>query len=562
VTVNPRVILIGLLITKSADQFTATKSSVTFLSLGRYLNSLSVTQIASAALILFLLKSILSAIFTRVTLAVLANSESKAASDVFQKMLVGGFKNFSDISSQKLIFSLNDSARSAINDTLAVTVTIISESALLIGISVLFLVVNFKVAIGVIIYFLIVGLAIHRLIGPRMQNLGNNLAKSAVSASTSLSDSVIAFREIFALQKQSEFLNQFSKGRINLAKSHAFAIFYASVPRYFVESALISGSFLLAIFLFKDGDPSTAAGTFSIFMTGSMRIMASMLPLQSSLGLLKNLNAHSESFVKLVKKVNAPGENSELPIPSANQQPKPISVKFQNVNFTYPKSESPVLKNINLSIDAGEYVALIGPSGAGKSTIADLLIKLIEPTSGEIIYEGPNPAEIRIGYVPQSPGIISGSILQNITMNVDSNVFDQSRIDNALKSSHLTNLISTLKDGVNTDLGAHSDGLSGGQMQRIGLARALYANPGILVLDEATSALDAETESAVSESLRSLKGACTIFVIAHRLSTVQNADRVYVIDDGQIVASGKFSELAKSNELVARYVELSQINID
>ena len=119
----------------------------------------------------------------------------------------------------------------------------------------------------------------------------------------------------------------------------------------------------------------------------------------------------------------------------------------------------------------------------------------------------------------------------------------------------------TLEDGVDTDLGAQSDGLSGGQLQRIGLARAIYANPGLLVLDEATSALDAETEAAVSDSLRTLHGKCTTIVIAHRLSTVQNADTVFVFEKGEVVAFGKFAELVETSDVVARFVELSKLEI-
>jgi ATP-binding cassette, subfamily B, bacterial PglK len=135
------------------------------------------------------------------------------------------------------------------------------------------------------------------------------------------------------------------------------------------------------------------------------------------------------------------------------------------------------------------------------------------------------------------------------------------RLVNALALSHLQGLIETLENGVDTELGAQSDGLSGGQLQRIGLARAIYANPGLLVLDEATSALDAETEAAVSDSLRTLHGKCTTIVIAHRLSTIQNVDMVFVFDKGEIVASGKFNELAATNEIVAKFVELSSLEI-
>jgi ATP-binding cassette subfamily C protein len=232
---------------------------------------------------------------------------------------------------------------------------------------------------------------------------------------------------------------------------------------------------------------------------------------------------------------------------------------LKQVSYTYENSEFPAVKNVSLNVPKGNTVAFIGASGSGKSTLADLIVGLLMPTTGTVVVA--NPDLRNIGYVPQSPGIISGTISQNITLDINKEPFDQDRLDNALKLSHLSELVSTLENGVDTELGAQSDGLSGGQLQRIGLARALYANPGLLVLDEATSALDAETEAAVSDSLRTLHGKCTTIVIAHRLSTIQNADTVFVFDKGEIVASGKFAELVETNDIVARFVELSTLDI-
>jgi ATP-binding cassette subfamily C protein len=431
---------------------------------------------------------------------------------------------------------------------------------LLVSIITLFALVNFKVAVGIFLYFSVIGYATNKVIGPRMQRAGKKFAESSPAAAKALNDSVVAYREILTLGKEQEFLSKFSIGRLSIAKSTAYSTFYSGVPRYIVETALMIGALLLSTFVLRDSNPTKAVGTLGIFLTGSVRIMASMLPLQAAMNSLKDIVAKSQPFFDLAEPALARFDSNILINHSISQESKPISICFDNVSFNYPGTNKLAVNNVSFKINPGEYVALIGPSGSGKSTIADLLIKLIEPISGNVTYTNLNQAEARIGYVPQSPGIVSGSILDNLTLNVASGEFDQYRLNKSLDLAHLRSLVTSLKQGVNTDLGAHSDGLSGGQMQRIGLARALYAQPGLLVLDEATSALDAETESAVAESLFSLKGTCTLVVIAHRLSTVQNADCVYVIDDGKIVDSGTFSDLAKTNSLVARYVELSQLN--
>jgi ATP-binding cassette subfamily C protein len=238
---------------------------------------------------------------------------------------------------------------------------------------------------------------------------------------------------------------------------------------------------------------------------------------------------------------------------------EPIEISLREVSYRYEGSEIPAVNTVSIEVPAGHTVAFIGASGSGKSTLADLIVGLLEPTSGTVVIT--NHANRNIGYVPQSPGIISGTISQNVTLNINNKLIDQERLDTALSLSHLAELVSTLENGVNTELGAQSDGLSGGQLQRIGLARAIYSNPGLLVLDEATSALDAETEAAVSDSLRTLHGKCTTIVIAHRLLTVQNADTVFVFEKGEVVASGKFAELVETSDIVARFVELSKLEI-
>jgi len=243
-----------------------------------------------------------------------------------------------------------------------------------------------------------------------------------------------------------------------------------------------------------------------------------------------------------------------------NSRQFPVAIKFSNVSYLYPNAELNALNNISFEILAGEIVAFIGPSGSGKSTLADLIIGSVQPSSGSIARPSALGSSPQFGYVPQSPGLISGTILENITLEPKNLNFDKSRLEKAISLAHLNQFIDLLPEGIFTNLGAQSNALSGGQLQRIGLARALYAEPGLLVLDEATSALDVETESTISETLIDLKGICTTIVIAHRLATVQNADRVYVVENGRIIGEGKFADLAKSNPLVSKFVELSELN--
>jgi ATP-binding cassette subfamily C protein len=208
----------------------------------------------------------------------------------------------------------------------------------------------------------------------------------------------------------------------------------------------------------------------------------------------------------------------------------------------------------------------MGPSGAGKSTIADLICRVIKPTEGEINlvgFESSEPIQKALGsvsYVPQKPGLVSGTIADNVALGVESNEINRARVLESLELSHLGTLIDHLPEGIDTPLGKLQDGLSGGQILRLGLARALYTKPGLLVMDEATSALDAESEFEIQKALADMRGKVTVVLIAHRLNTIQHADMVLLVEDGEVTDSGTFKELQTRNQQVDRLVNLMKID--
>jgi ATP-binding cassette subfamily C protein len=219
-----------------------------------------------------------------------------------------------------------------------------------------------------------------------------------------------------------------------------------------------------------------------------------------------------------------------------------------------------------LNIPRGSQAAFIGTSGAGKSTLADLILGLLQPSSGTVAIEGLKPTDIvrdypgLLGYVPQKPGMISGTITENIAIGVSADEIDQAALKEAISAAHLSEIIESLPDGLNTDIGKRKDELSGGQLQRIGLARALYSKPKLLLMDEATSALDAESENHINVALDEMRGKVTVILIAHRLNTIQRSDVVFLIDAGRVIDSGTFPELLQRNETVRKLASLMAIN--
>ncbi len=221
---------------------------------------------------------------------------------------------------------------------------------------------------------------------------------------------------------------------------------------------------------------------------------------------------------------------------------------FKDVTFRYNNIDRPVLHNLNLHVDKGETIALVGESGAGKSTILNLVIGFNQVNRGEVLIDGHNMKDIdlrsyrkHLAVVPQTSILFSGTIRDNITYGVDN--VDEATLDEIVKAANLTDLINSLPDGLDTMVGEHGGKLSGGQRQRISIARALIRNPKVIVLDEATSALDSISEKLIQEALNNLTKDRTTFIVAHRLSTIKDADKIAVIADGHCVEYGTYDEL-------------------
>jgi ABC-type multidrug transport system fused ATPase/permease subunit len=230
-------------------------------------------------------------------------------------------------------------------------------------------------------------------------------------------------------------------------------------------------------------------------------------------------------------------------------------VEFENVSYTYPNSDKPVLHNLSFTFDAGKQYAVVGESGSGKTTIVDLMLGLLKPESGTVRLVGGDGAIS--GYVPQTTHIFAGSFAQNIALEWINEAIDFEGVERAVKAAALENVV----DG-NLNQTIMENRLSGGQMQRIGIARALYRNPNLLVLDEATNALDVNTENEVIESLQIIRGRVTTVLIAHSMRTIQKVDKVLYVDHGRIEGFDNFIELRSKSQKFSDLVESGRLFID
>lgn len=350
-------------------------------------------------------------------------------------------------------------------------------------------------------------------------------------------------KDVVVLGKQDYFVKEFSEHfKANAMVQKHFSI-AQSIPRYGLEILTLVGLATLVTSMSLAGkDISEIVPVLGLFGATAFRLIPAVNRGISNFQLfnlsLPALNGiYPDLTTLIVKKSHV--ELYEL----LNE------ISVSNVSFTYPSAQTETLSNITLTIKKGEAIGLIGTSGSGKSTFVDVLLGLFEPSTGQInvdgksIYRDLSGWRKIVGYVPQDVYLFDDTLGRNIAYGIENSFIDQESLKRSLSQSQLGTFVESLKDGLQTIVGERGVRLSGGQIQRIGIARALYHDPEILILDEATSALDQETERGVMDSIRSLKGSKTVVVVAHRLSTVEYCDRLYKFEGGKIIDFGEFEEV-------------------
>ena len=567
------VILVGLVASIATSSLSGTTGTSAPIKIAGFevpaLTSSQLPELAIAVLVIFVGKSVLAIIFAKRLAVLIARIEERNAVAIYDELMQGSLDQAREYSKSEYQYAVVRSANAAFGGVLNTFSVIVSEGFLLFVIAVTFLLFDPMAALFAFLYFALLGVILQRYLGRKLKEIGEQIADGTIDSNNVINDSLDSFREISVMHRQRLFVEQLKEARVRVALGESRAVFMSGMPRYIVETALVVGVVALIAQQFLVSGAATGIVTIGVFLAGGMRIMASLLPLQNSFALVKMHNAQAAIALDLLGQMadSQHDYSSSLTqryvVPTTSTELLGLSAK--DVTFTYPGDNTPTLKNVSFTVKPGEFAAIIGQSGAGKTTFVDVMLGLVVPSSGTVDVSGENPRIVRennpglISYVPQRPGIVSGTIAQNIALGIPEELIDWQAMTDAVEAAHLTEFIDTLPDGLHTSVGKQVNALSGGQIQRIGLARALYSRPRLLIMDEATSALDAGSEAFISESLKELHGQVTTVVIAHRLSTIQHADRVLVLDAGEVLAEGDFPTLIRTVPMVAEYVRLMSI---
>ncbi len=354
-----------------------------------------------------------------------------------------------------------------------------------------------------------------------------------------------AIKDISILGRQAKLIDEFSEHSYGISRVEAKQSTLQQIPRLWLELLAVFGLAVLVLTM-KNADHNGAiiVPVLALFAAAAFRLLPSLNRVLAATQFLRyGMPAIDLVYADLY--VAKDDRQSDV-LQTQNQIPPPFAneIEGSNIFYHYPDSINYALSEISFSIKKGSCVGFIGSSGAGKSTLVDVILGLLSPQGGEIkvdsidIEKNKRWWQDQIGYVPQSVTLIDSSLRANIAFGVPVSEIDEGAVKLAIQSAQLEDFIYSLPEGLDTQVGERGVRLSGGQLQRIGIARALYHNPPVLVLDEATSALDSTTEDGVMQAVNALHGNKTILIIAHRLSTVRQCDFLYSIEDGKIVGQG------------------------
>ena len=511
-----------------------------------------VAYIGFFAVTAFIIKTFASAILTRRTIIYISRKGSSLATNLLSVILSKPINQINKFTHQELIFTTSQAFNTLITGVVGKCIIIIADAALLVVLFIGLVIVDTAMSISVLLVFTFLGYSINNLMKTKAIKMGSDFTNLTVENNEKTQEILNTYRESVVRNTRYFYLKHIEKIKIELSKVSALQQYTPNLNRYIIESVVIVGALLVAGIQFFLYDASKAIGNLAVFLAAATRIAPAVLRIQQSL-LSINIGIGSTEQTLTIIEHFSKGDSQIITDKTADFTYSGFNaeVKVAQLNFKYSPDSKFKLEDLNLDINTGMSVAITGSSGAGKTTLVDLLLGVHTPNSGDIYVAGVSPLDAfqkwpgATAYVPQETVIVNGNIWENIALGFDHDPGHEKFVREALKLSNLEDYVESLPEGLFTKVGDRGHKLSGGQRQRLGIARALFTKPKLLVLDEATSSLDAQTEVDITEAIKSLKGKTTIIMIAHRLSSVRNADQVIFMNNGTIESIGTFDEVRK-----------------
>jgi ABC-type multidrug transport system fused ATPase/permease subunit len=528
------------------------QGALDFLNLGQLPLQKQALILGLAISVLMVGKTIVSILFTRRTIFFLSRRGAILSAVLISKLLGQPLQRVQERSMQQTMYSLTAGVNSITVGVLGTAVSLVADLSLLLVIAIGLFIVDAIIAISTFAIFTLIGFILYRLMSVRAKDLGMRQSQLSISSSEKIMEVLGSYRELVVKNRRSYYSRIIGQRQLDLANNTAEMMFMPQIGKYVIEITVVIGSLIIAGIQFSLQDAAHSIAVLSVFLAASTRIAPAVLRIQQGALNIRGSLGTATPTLELIEQLGDAEEietvDDALETQHSGFDPEVI---VQNVSLTYPSKEVAAIRDVSIEVKVGSSIAIVGPSGAGKTTLVDALLGVLEPDFGTITISGYKPLEAiakwpgAISYLPQDVLISNGTIRENVSLGYPSEIVSDELVWNALKVAKLDVFVSGLPKGLHTYVGDRGTQISGGQRQRLGIARAMLTFPKLLVLDEATSALDGETELGITEAISDLHGKVSIIMIAHRLSTIRNADVVYYMDKGLVVAKGSFDEVRK-----------------
>ena len=507
--------------------------------------------VAGLVIGLFLLRSAAAVLLSWMVTVRLAMEEVNAGSQNFEAYSEQHWETAQKLNVTDLYTIVDRGPYALMSGTMFYVSTLIAELASALVIFLVLLVLQPVTAISAAVFFLSVAILQHKLLILSQRRAGQAVLEKGNSVYEILGDS-FSLKKVLSVSPSQSLPEVLVGQRREFALARAKQLFVEALPRYFMEASLAVGFVVIGLATFSIQGKDLVVPALTVFAAAGFRLLPIVNRIQGLVLAIVGRTSLSDAALGYLDEAEDSAEVRRLVSPSTGLS-SDVVLALDDVSYRYPDGDSDSLIGSTLEFKRGLQYAIVGPSGSGKTTLVELCLGLREPTQGQVRVA---EAGLIRGYVPQDTYMAGIPILNNVALEWDDSKVDAEKAERAMSSAELTEALE------GRDLADSVQRMSGGQLQRLGLARALYREPTFLVLDEATNALDATTEASVIESLELLRGKITVVLVAHRLSTVRNADLVIYVADGRIVYTGTFVEVYNSVPAFAHQVDLGRFDLE
>jgi ATP-binding cassette, subfamily B, bacterial PglK len=467
--------------------------------------------------------------------------------NIYRRTLYQDYSIHTSRNSSEIINSIITKTNTVIVGIVMPLVILISSVIIMIGIISVVFTINAQVALIIFFIFTSIYWMITFFTKKSLQKNSQLIANQSTQMVKSLQEGLGGIRDVLIDSTQEFYCKLYQNADLSLRRASGDNVFIGSSPRYLMEAI---GMILIAIMAYaltlQEGGAVEAIPILGALAIGAQKLLPT---LQHAYASYSSIKGSKSSFIDVLNLLNQP-----LPQGVGQDLINPISFKreivFKDLSFRYMKDTPWILKNVNVSFKKGEKIGFIGMTGSGKSTLLDILMGLLTPTSGELLVDGVvitqqnrRAWQSHVSHVPQSIYLADASIQENIAFGIEPEEIKERKVVQAAQQAKISEMINNLKNTYQDFVGERGIQLSGGQRQRIGIARALYKDSGVLIFDEATSALDNQTEKEIMQQISQLKGEKTIFIIAHRLTTLKQCDRIIRINTNYTIEQVNYNEL-------------------